>query len=47
MMEAVNRAKDAAIAFGCPVLGVQTGRQTMDREDKTPTIDDGKETKQH
>lgn len=45
MMEAVNRAKDAAIAFGCPVLlGVQTGRQTMDREDKTPTIDDGQET---
>lgn len=45
MMEAVNRAKDAAIAFGCPVLlGVQTGRQTMEREDKTPTIDDGQET---
>jgi len=45
MMEAVNRAKDAAIAFGCPViLGVQTGRQVMEREDKTPTIDDGAET---
>ena len=45
MMEAVNRAKDCAIAFGCPVvLGVQTGRQVMTREDKTPTIDDGQET---
>jgi len=45
MMEAVNRAKDAAIAFGCPViLGVQTGRQVMDRQDKTPTIEDGQET---
>ena len=37
--------RDAAIAFGCPVLlGVQTGRQVMEREDKTPTIDDGQET---
>lgn len=45
MMEAVNRAKDAAIAFGCPViLGVQTGRQVMERQDKTPTIEDGQET---
>lgn len=45
MLEAVNRAKDAAIAFGCPVLlGVQTGRETLDRADKTPTIDDGQET---
>jgi len=45
MMEAVNRAKDAAIAFGCPViLGGQTGRQVMEREDKTPTIEDGQET---
>lgn len=45
MMEAVNRAKDCAIAFGCPVvLGVQTGRDVMRRDDKTPTIDDGQET---
>ena len=45
MLEAVNRAKDCAIAFGCPViLGVQTGRQVMERDDKTPTIDDGQET---
>jgi replicative DNA helicase len=47
MMEAVNRAKDAAISFGCPVvLGVQTGRdsQSPTRKDKLPTIDDGQET---
>jgi replicative DNA helicase len=45
MLEAVNRAKDAAIAFGCPVvLGVQTGRDSLERQDKTPTIDDGQET---
>lgn len=45
MLEAVNRAKDCAIAFGCPViLGVQTRREVMNREDKIPTIDDGQET---
>ena len=45
MMEAVNRAKDAAIAFGCTVvLGVQTGRQVLERDDKFPRIDDGQET---
>jgi replicative DNA helicase len=45
MMEAVNRAKDAAISFGCPVvLGVQTRRDILDREDKFPRIDDGQET---
>lgn len=45
MIEAVNRAKDCAIAFGCPVvLGVQTRREVMDREIKLPTIDDGQET---
>jgi replicative DNA helicase len=45
MMEAVNRAKDCAIAYGCPVvLGVQVGRQVTDRIDKTPRIDDGQET---
>lgn len=45
MSEAVNRAKDCAVSFDCPVvLGVQTGRQVMDRADKTPTIDDGQET---
>ena len=45
MMEAVNRAKDCSIAYGCPViLGVQVGRQVTDRTDKTPRIDDGQET---
>jgi replicative DNA helicase len=45
MMEAVNRAKDAAISFGCPVvLGVQTRRESQDRDDKFPCIDDGQET---
>jgi len=45
MMEAVNRAKDMAISFGCPVvLGVQTGRQVMERAIKIPGIEDGQET---
>jgi len=34
-----------AISFGCPVLlGVQTGRQVMERDIKIPGIDDGQET---
>lgn len=45
MMEAVNKAKDLAVAFGVPVmLGVQAGRQVLDRDDKLPTIEDGQET---
>lgn len=46
VMEIVNRAKDCAISFGCPVvLGVQAGRQSQTHEkDKFPTIDDGQET---
>lgn len=45
MMEAVNRAKDCGLAFSCPVvLGVQVGRGILDRDDKTPRIDDGQET---
>jgi replicative DNA helicase len=46
MMEAVNKAKDMAISFGCPVvLGVQTRRESQTHEkDKFPTIDDGQET---
>ena len=45
MIEAVNRAKDCAVSFGCPVLlGVQAGRHILDRDDKTPTIQDGQET---
>lgn len=45
MMEAVNHSKDMAISFGCPVvLGVQTGRQVLERDNKIPTIEDGQET---
>jgi replicative DNA helicase len=45
MMEAVNQSKDLAIAYGAPVvLGVQTGRDILDRVDKMPRLDDGQET---
>ena len=47
MMEAVNLSKDLGIAYGCPVvLGVQTGRDSIDRKkkDKIPTLADGQET---
>lgn len=45
MMEAVNKAKDMAIAFGCPVmLGVQASRGVLEREFKLPRLDDGQET---
>lgn len=45
MMEAVNKAKDMAISFGCPVLlGVQSKRDVLDRDFKLPRIDDGQET---
>lgn len=44
-MEAVNGSKDMAISFACPVyLGVQTGRQVIDRANKTPQVNDGQET---
>jgi replicative DNA helicase len=44
-MEAVNKAKDMSVTFGCPVmLGVQAGRQVMERDNKLPTIDDAQET---
>lgn len=45
MMEAVNKAKDLAISFGCAVmLGVQASRAVLDREFKLPRLDDGLET---
>jgi replicative DNA helicase len=45
MMEAVNKAKDLAIQMGCPVvLGVQAGRQVLDRDFKLPRLEDGLET---
>lgn len=45
MMEAVNRSKDTAIQFGCPVmLGVQASRDVLNRNFKLPRLDDGLET---
>jgi len=45
MMEAVNRAKDLALSFGCPVvLGVQASRDVLSRDYKLPRLDDGQET---
>ena len=45
MVEAVNKAKDLAIALGVPVmLGVQSKRDVLDRDYKQPRIDDGQET---
>ena len=45
MMEAVNKSKDLAIQMGCPVvLGVQAGRQVLDRDYKLPRLEDGMET---
>ena len=45
MMEAVNKAKDLAVAFGATVLlGVQATRDVLDRKNKLPRMDDGQET---
>jgi replicative DNA helicase len=45
MMEAVNKSKDMAIQMGCPVvLGVQAGRQVLDRDYKLPRLEDGQES---
>lgn len=44
-MHIVDRAKDAALAFGCPVLlGVQAKREVQDRTWKLPALRDGLET---
>jgi replicative DNA helicase len=44
-MDIVNRAKDMALAFHCPVmLGSQAGRQVKDRNWKLPQVSDGQET---
>ena len=41
----VNRAKDCAISFGCPVLlGVQAKREVADRTDKMPQQNDAQES---
>jgi len=45
VMEMVNRAKDCAISFGCPVLlGVQAKREVADRTDKMPQQNDAQES---
>lgn len=45
VMEMVNRAKDAAISFGCPVLlGVQAKREVEDRQYKMPRQNDAQES---
>jgi replicative DNA helicase len=44
-MDIVDRTKDAALAFGCPVLlGCQAGRDTQSGSWKMPGIRDGQET---
>jgi len=44
-MEIVDRAKDMAIAFACPViLGTQAKRDVIDRKWKQPIISDAQET---
>jgi replicative DNA helicase len=44
-MDIVDRAKDAGLAFGCPLLlGCQAGRETQSRDWKMPGIRDGQET---
>ena len=44
-MEIVDRAKDMALAFGCPViLGTQAGRQILERTWKIPTLADSLES---
>ncbi|NSW52897.1 MAG: hypothetical protein HPY85_10365 [Anaerolineae bacterium] len=45
VMEMVNRAKDCALSFGCPVLlGVQARREVAERQRKMPTEQDAQET---
>ena len=44
-IEIVDRSKDLALAFHCPVLlGTQAGRQVLDRKWKQPSIADSSET---
>lgn len=44
-MDIVDRAKDMALAYNCPVmLGTQAGRQTKSRQWRLPQTDDGQET---
>jgi replicative DNA helicase len=44
-MDIVDRAKDMALAFRCPViLGCQAGRGVKERQWRLPQLDDGQET---
>ena len=44
-MEVVDRAKDMALAFSCPViLGTQAGRPILERRWKIPTLADSLES---
>ena len=45
VMQIVDRAKDLALAFGCPVLlGTQAGRHVLERSWKLPQLHDAQET---
>jgi len=45
VMENVNLSKDLGIAYGCPVvLGVQVGRQVLDRAEAMPILSDAQES---
>jgi len=45
VLEMVNRAKNCALSFGCPVLlGVQARREVAERQRKMPTEQDAQET---
>jgi len=45
VFDSTNRAKDMALAMGCPVLlGCQAKRNIVDREWKLPRMSDGEET---
>jgi replicative DNA helicase len=45
LMDIVDRAKDMALAFRCPViLGCQAGRGVKERTWRLPQLDDGQET---
>lgn len=45
LMDIVDRSKDMALAFHCPVmLGCQAGRGVKERQWRLPQLDDGQET---
>jgi len=45
VFDSMNRAKDMALALGCPVLlGCQAKRDVLERDWKLPRMSDGEET---